>query len=317
MDYIEATVRTTTEGAELVSDILISTGAKGTLVEDREDIHALDQTPGMWDLVDESVLANMDVDVLVRAYFRADGPVAERLAEVEQRLALLWQNAGEMDFGQLTLATETVHEEDWAETWKQYYKPFKPGKRLVVKPSWEPYEATADELVVEVDPGMAFGTGTHETTMMCLAALEEVITPGMRVIDIGTGTGILSIAAVRLGASEVLAIDLDPDAVNVARENVRKNAVDTRVRVVAGDLLKQQEERAELVVANIIADAILALSGPVRGHLERGGKFLSSGIIRDRAGEVQEALQAQGYRVLRRFERGEWVCFLAEMEAAL
>lgn len=187
---------------------------------------------------------------------------------------------------------------------------------LVVKPTWEPFAAQPGDLVVELDHGMAFGTGTHETTFMCMALLEKYLTPGARVMDVGTGSGILAIAAAKLGAQDVLAVDIDPAAVKVAGENVHVNAVAQQVRVRQGDLVKSEAMPCELAVANIVADAICMLCGPLTRHLMTGGLFLCSGIIREREADVQAALQAAGYAPVERMEKGEWVALCVRNEAA-
>jgi len=166
--------------------------------------------------------------------------------------------------------------------------------------------------VLELDPGMAFGTGTHETTFMCMEQLEKYVTPGCKTIDVGCGSGILGLAAAKLGSSDVLAIDLDELAVKVAAENTVKNGLSDKVRVVHGDLLEQREEKADVIVANIIADVICFLCGPAKKHLLPGGTFICSGIIREREDDVQAALRDAGYTVCNRLAKGSWVCLAAK-----
>ena len=288
MDWLEAVVHTTTMGADIVSDVLMNAGAVGTAIEDRYDVTSSKKSDGMWDMIDEDVLKHMSEDVLVKAYFKSDASAPETLHLVEQ---------------------------DWAENWKKYYKPFRAGERLVIKPSWEAYEPKEGDLVLELDPGMAFGTGTHETTFMCMEQLEKYVTPGCRAIDVGCGSGILGLAAAKLGAADVLAIDLDELAVKVAAENTEKNGLSNVVRVAHGDLLEKREEKADVIVANIIADVICYLCGPVKKHLLEGGTFICSGIIREREEDVQRALAAAGYTVCNRLAKGEWVCLAAKLAA--
>ncbi len=312
MDWVEVIVHTTTDGADIVSDLLCEAGATGTEIIDRADVINMPQSQGMWDLIDERVLADMPEDVLVKAYFPENASAPETLAGLGERLRALAGMELGLPLGSLALHRSTVHEEDWAERWKQYYKPFRAGERLVVKPSWEPYAARSDDLVLEMDPGMAFGTGTHETTAMCLRMLERFIAPGCRCVDVGCGSGILGVAAALLGAREVLAIDIDPDAVRVAQANVEKNAVQATVTVKQGDLLKEQSpEAADVLVANIIADVICALAAPAKPHIAEGGVMICSGIIREREQDVQDALAAAGYGIADRLEQGEWVCLAA------
>ena len=208
-----------------------------------------------------------------------------------------------------------LKKEDWAEVWKKYFDVIPVSETLVIKPSWEAYEPKEGDLVLELDPGMAFGTGTHETTFMCMEQLEKYVTPGCRAIDVGCGSGILGLAAAKLGAADVLAIDLDELAVKVAAENTEKNGLSNVVRVAHGDLLEKREEKADVIVANIIADVICYLCGPVKKHLLEGGTFICSGIIREREEDVQRALAAAGYIVCNRLAKGEWVCLAAKLAA--
>ena len=290
MDWLEAVVHTTTMGADIVSDVLMNAGAVGTAIEDRYDVTSSKKSDGMWDMIDEDVLKHMSEDVLVKAYFKSDASAPETLHLVEQKLGEIAKMDMGFDMGSLTLDTQGVREQDWAENWKKYYKPFRAGERLVIKPSWEAYEPKDGDLVLELDPGMAFGTGTHETTFMCMEQLEKYVTPGCRAIDVGCGSGILGLAAAKLGAADVLAIDLDELAVKVAAENTEKNGLSNVVRVAHGDLLEKREEKADVIVANIIADVICYLCGPVKKHLLEGGTFICSGIIREREEDVQRAL---------------------------
>ena len=313
MDWMEAVVHTTTMGADLVSEVLMGAGAVGTAIEDRYDVASSQKKDGMWDMIDEHIFDNMSEDVLVKAYFKADANAQVALLLVGERLRALKGDDLGFDAGSLLLESRSVREQDWAENWKQYYKPFRAGEHLVVKPSWEAYEEQDGDLVLELDPGMAFGTGTHETTFMCMQQLERYVTDGCRAIDVGCGSGILALAAAKLGARDVLAIDLDESAVKVAKENIEKNGLSAAVRAVHGDLLEQRDERADVIVANIIADVICFLCGPAKRHLLPGGVFICSGIIREREDDVLRALEAAGYRVDHRIEKGEWVCLSAKI----
>lgn len=312
MDWMEAVVHTTTMGADVVSELLMNAGAVGTAIEDRYDVTSSKKEDGMWDMIDEDVLAKMSEDVLVKAYFKKDAHVQETMLLVSEQLAGLKRIEMGFDMGTLELDSQNVKEQDWAENWKKYYKPFRAGEHLVIKPSWERYEAQPGDLVLELDPGMAFGTGTHETTFMCMEQLEKYVTPGCKAIDVGCGSGILALAAAKLGASDVLAIDLDELAVKVAAENTQKNGLSDCVRVVHGDLLEKAEEKADVIVANIIADVICFLCGPAKKHLLPGGTFICSGIIWEREDDVQRALAAAGYTVCNRLAKGSWVCLAAK-----
>lgn len=309
MEWCETIIHTTTEGSDVVSDLLMRCGAVGTEIVDRADVPDPDQPGVYWELYDKKMLEQMPEDVLVKGWFEQNEHIHDTLSQLRQQLAQLTGSG--LDFGSLTLDMENVKDEDWAEVWKQYYKPFRIGTHLVVKPTWEGYSPKPEDLVIELDPGMAFGTGTHETTNMCMQLIERHMKPGMRVMDVGTGSGILAIAAAKLNAGEVLAIDIDPDAVKVAKENVALNGVEDHVRVVVGDLVKSEAMPCELAVANIVADAICMLAGPMTRHLLPGGLFLCSGIIREREADVLAAAKEVGYTVVDRIEKGEWValCF--------
>lgn len=307
MQWCEAIVHTTTVGSDVVSDWMVRLGAAGTEIVDRADVPDPDQPGAYWELYDPKMLDEMPTDVLVKGWFAQDEHTHDTLADLRARLATLSAEQTGLDLGALTLEVVSVADEDWAENWKQYYKPFRVGEKLVVKPTWEGFAAKPGDLVVELDPGMAFGTGTHETTFMCLELLEKYLRPGMRVMDVGTGSGILAIAAARLGAAEVLAVDIDPDAVRVARENIAHNGVHGTARAVLGDLVNGEAMPCELAVANIVADAIRLLCGPLTRHLTPGGLFLCSGIIREREQDVRDAVAAAGYALVERMEKGEWV----------
>ena len=313
MDWMETVVHTTTMGADIVSEVLMNAGAVGTSIEDRYDVTSSKKSDGMWDMIDEEVLAKMSEDVLVKAYFKADANVQEVLLLVGEKLREIKRIDMGFDIGSLELEQQNVQEQDWAENWKKYYKPFRAGEKLIIKPSWENYEAQEGDLVLELDPGMAFGTGTHETTYMCMEQLEKYVTPGCKAIDVGCGSGILALAAAKLGASDVLAIDLDQLAVKASIENTQKNALTDVVRVKHGDLLENSDEKADVIVANIIADVICYLCGPVKNHLLEGGTFICSGIIREREQDVQDALAAAGYTVCNRLAKGSWVCLAAKL----
>lgn len=307
MQWCEAIVHTTTVGSDTISDIMMRFGAAGTEIVDRADVPDPTKPGVYWELYDPKMLAAMPEDVLVKGWFAQDEHTHDVLANLRAQLAALASRETGLDFGTLKMELQDVADEDWAENWKQYYKPFRIGSRLVVKPSWEKYDPEPEDLIVELDPGMAFGTGTHETTGMCMELLEKHLKPGVRVMDVGTGSGILAIAAAKLGAQNVLAVDIDPDAVKVAKENVLHNGVESRVRVIQGDLVKSEAMPCELAVANIVADAIIMLSGPLTRHLQKGGLFLCSGIIREREQDVLAAAQAAGYILADRLTKGEWV----------
>ncbi|MBR5546340.1 MAG: 50S ribosomal protein L11 methyltransferase [Clostridia bacterium] len=313
MKWVEAVVHTTTIGSDLISEELMMLGATGTEIIDRTDVPDPRKAGVYWELYDPKMLEEMPEDVLVKGWFELNEQTPDVISNVKQRLNEL-KNDEFIDFGTLELDMQNVADEDWSENWKKYYKPFRIGSHLVVKPTWEPYEAQVDDLIIELDPGMAFGTGTHETTNMCMQLLEKHLQDGMRVMDVGTGSGILAIAAARLGAKDILAIDIDPSAVKVAIENVELNGVKEQVRVVVGDLCKSEAMPCDLAVANIVADAICMLAGPLTRHLEKDRLLICSGIIREREQDVMNAATEAGYTLFDRIEKGEWVALALKNE---
>lgn len=311
MDWLEVTVRTNTAGADLISELLISAGAKGTSIEDRFDAFSEPTDATQWDLIDPSVIEKMDEDTLVHAYFPAETTSRETIESLRARLAALTPEWLGFDAGKRALEIANVREEDWAENWKKYYKPFRVGRHLVVRPVWEKYEPQAGDKIISIDPGMAFGNGTHETTSMCLGLVEDYIKPGDTVLDVGTGSGILAIASVLMGAQSALGVDLDPVAVRVANENIERNGLSGRVHAQVGDLVKGIDTQADVVFANIIADAVILLSRAVRAHMKPGGVFICSGIILEREQDVLDALAEAGFTVDRIEHRGEWSAIAA------
>lgn len=304
MDWTEVTVSTNTQAADLVSEALMRLGAGGTQIIDRADLPDPDQPGRYWELTDRQLIDDMPEDVRVRAWF----PQGTELAALQEKLLALPALAG-FDLGTLALTAGSVREEDWAECWKRFYKPFRLGRRLVVVPSWERYDRQPGDLVIELDPGLAFGTGTHETTALCAELIEKHWSGGA-VLDVGTGSGILAIAAARLGAGEVLAVDVDPMAVRTARQNVAINGLSGHVEVRQGDLLAGIGGQYELAVANILADVIILLAAPMLRHLRPGGRFITGGIILDRAGDVKAALAGLGYALIDELQKGEWTALV-------
>ena len=310
MEWIEVIVHTTTAGADLVSDRLRDGGADGTMVEDRADVPDPEKPNGFWEIIDPHLIDTMPEDVLVHAWYTPDAGLRDRIAALETDLSAL-KGIPEMDLGSLRVETVHIPEENWAEEWKKYFKPFRAGSSLVVKPTWEAYDAQPGDRVIEIDPGMAFGSGTHETTGMCLSLLEKAIHGGERVIDVGTGSGILAIGAALLGASEVLATDIDENAVRVAAENIAHNGLSDRVRAEQGDLLEHVDQVCDVCVANIIADVIIGFAQPLRAHIAPGGIFICSGIINEREQDVASALLSAGYTVEEIRHKGEWTAIKA------
>lgn len=303
MQWIEVNVAVTHEAVEAVADMLTSIGSKGVAIEDPQLINDL-RNSGTWELCDIPEQENTEV-VTVSAYYADDEKLEKRLAEIDEQLALIEERIGKYRFGNTRF--RKVSEQDWANEWKQYFHVTHVGKSLVIKPSWEEYEAKEGEHVIEIDPGMAFGTGTHHTTNMMMERLEKVITPDSTVFDVGTGSGILAIAAAMLGAKSVKAVDIDAVAVRVAKENVADNGLSEQIEVREGDLLHGTEGKADVIIANIIADIVIMLLQDIPQKLNDDGVLLASGIIEERMLDVEAAAQAQGLYVDPVDHRGGWV----------
>ena len=311
MNYIELTVHTTTAGSDYVSGILMDHGASGTMIMDRSDIPDPSHPHGYWEIVDPKLLDSMPPDVEVHAWFDDVPETSGVFAAVRSDLDV----GRRPEFGTLEMETRTVSDDAWTDVWKKYYKPFYAADHLVVKPTWEDFTPAPGDRIIEIDPGMAFGSGTHETTGMCISMLQETIRGGEQVIDVGTGSGILAIAAGLMGAGNVLAIDIDPDAVRVAAENVAHNGLDQVIDVQQGNLLDHVDRVCDICVANIISDVIIFFAKPLMQHIVPGGLFLCSGIVKDRAEEVRTALEEAGYEILKTEYRGEWTAFMSRRNA--
>ncbi|GAB6158113.1 50S ribosomal protein L11 methyltransferase [Desulfotomaculum varum] len=307
MNWLEIAVHVPHEGIDMVSNIFDELGAGGVVIEDPALISQYIEA-NIWDHYEfPPEVLNRPLPV-VKAYLPEGAGLEDKLALLQEKLARLplpavprWDTA-------------RVAEEDWATAWMAYYKPVEIGQKLAVKPSWEAYTPPPGRLVLELDPGMAFGCGNHPTTTMCMEFLEGIIKGGETVADVGTGTGILAITAAKLGAARVLAVDLDEVAVKVARDNVRLNGVQDRVEVLHGNLLDQVSRPVDIVIANIVASVIILLAPDVVRILKKGGFFIASGIINSRADEVKARLLETGFQVLESKADGEWVSYLSVWE---
>ncbi|TCS94772.1 50S ribosomal protein L11 methyltransferase [Hazenella coriacea] len=312
MNWIEVSVHTSHEALEAISALLQELGADGVAIEDAE---VLKRT---WENKYGEIIALSKDDypeegVIVKAYL-SELEISDVEALVKQIQAGFDQlkELG-LNLGASLITTQQVDEESWAHEWKNYYKPVQITERLSVKPVWEEYSPnSATEQVIELDPGMAFGTGTHPTTVLSLKLLDQYLSPSSQVIDVGCGSGILSIAAAKLGAKEVLALDLDPVAVQNAKQNMKQNRVEAIVKVEEGDLLKGVSHTADLVVANILADIILRFTFELPRVLVPGGIFIASGIIEEKEQEIVDSLTKNGLEVLEIVHQEGWVAIAAK-----
>lgn len=271
-----------------------------------EDYSDIDLKTCYGDLIDEAILNADKTIASVSVYLPADSGVADTLVFLKARFAELSINA--------EISVSGVNEEDWANSWKEYYKPIKIGEKIVIVPAWEKYSEKDGEIIVRMDPGMAFGTGTHETTRLVIKFLEKYIKQGMRVADVGCGSGILAICASKLGAGECKAYDIDPVAVKVANENIKDSGLDN-VTCDVSDLLKQVDKSApyNVICANIVADIIIRMMPDVGELMDENSVILASGIIVERSEDVINAFDENGFKVVERIDENGW-CALAVMK---
>lgn len=310
MKWSELSIHTTNEAIESISNILHEAGASGVVIEDSEDL-----TKDREDVFGE--IYSLDPEdfptegVILKAYL----PVNSFLGEAVEGIKLAIDNLAEynINVGRNVVTISEVNEEDWATSWKKYYHPVKISKRFTIVPTWETYHpVSSDELIIELDPGMAFGTGTHPTTVMSLQALEKHVDKGNTVIDVGTGSGVLAIGAALLEAASVRALDLDEIAVKAAGLNVKLNKVQDRVHVFHGNLLEAIDDPADVVVANILAEIIMSFTDDAYLAVKPGGVYITSGIIVQKKNDVKQALEASGFVVEDIMMMEDWVTIISK-----
>lgn len=311
MKFIELTVSTTTEAQELVADIMWNYTNYGVAISDVKDVAELvNERRSTWDYIDEEVLKELNRNVtLVKAYIATD--IADKtIAEIEKDLETMRERCkGFINVGSLELVRRIVDGDDWIEIWRKHYKPMKFGK-VVVCPAWIDYLPQPDEVKVVIDSNMAFGTGEHETTSMVIELMQEYIPYANTVIDVGTGSGILGIAAAKLGAKRVFMTDIDYVAVKTASHNCEMNGVKDKCEVCLNNLLTEKKITGELLLANITADVLLILADTVTENVTTGGVMIMSGIIKGRVDEVIEKYSSLGFETEKRRDKGEWIALV-------
>lgn len=309
--WLEVKVITKSEAVELICGVFYSMDVKGVAIEDPKDILDREQGPLTWDFADLNILEYGGEAAVVKAYFSESENEANIVKYINEKIVEIREMG--IEVGEGKVLSVVVKEEDWANNWKKYYKPTSIGRNMLIKPEWEEYEAKDGEIVIEMDPGMAFGTGTHETTRMCIEAIEKYTTEDTLIYDIGTGSGILAIAASKLGANKVVGVDIDPVAVDAAKQNVKLNNTEN-VEILLGNLTEVLSGKADLVVANIIAEIIVVLLNDIKLFLKEDGYFISSGIIKDKKAMVEEKLVQEGFEIVESNIEGEWVCIVAKLK---
>lgn len=307
MKFTELTVHTTSEGSEIIADVLWGYTNYGVAISDVKDVIALQQNKAMyWDYIDESLTEDRR-DVLVKAFIPLEDTEATApkiRADIE---AAAENGRGFVDFGTLEITKRVVEGDDWLEIWRKHFRPLHIGESVVVVPEWIDYRKADGEVIIKLDSNMAFGTGEHETTAMCLKLLQQYLTPQSVCIDVGCGSGILGISAVKLGAKFAYLTDIDDIAVKSAKHNSEINGVADRVTVAHSNLLDNSEIKGDIMLANITAEILCGLAPSIPKNLKKGGTLILSGIIESRLNMVITAFTAQNLKLERQIKEGEWL----------
>ncbi|PWU68475.1 50S ribosomal protein L11 methyltransferase [Gracilibacillus dipsosauri] len=310
MKWTELSIYTTNEAIEPISNILHEAGASGVVIEDQQDLFTErdDEFGEIYELNPEDY---PEEGVRLKAYLPVNSFLGETVSEIKQAINnLLLYN---IDIGLNKITLSEVNEEDWATAWKKYYKPVKISERITITPTWEDYQpVSSDELIIELDPGMAFGTGTHPTTVLSIQALERLIKAEDVVLDVGCGSGVLSIASILLGAEKVYAYDLDDVAVQSTKLNVKVNKVSDYVTVKQNNLLDHITIQPNIIVANILAEIILRFERDAYRLLQPGGMFITSGIIQAKRQQVESGLEAAGFEIMEVNQMEDWISIIAK-----
>ena len=315
MNWIETDIYTTTAGIEPLTGSLLGMGINGFVIKDSADFDEfLNDKSINWDYIDDDLMGLKNCETTVTVYLPENAQGLENLEAVKLELKALKQRDTENAFGRLEYELKNVKEEDWANNWKQYFKPLTVGQKLLIKPSWESVPENETRRILEIDPASSFGTGQHNTTQLCLELIEKHLKEGDTLLDLGCGSGILSIAAVLLGASAVKAVDIDFNSVKIARENAEKNHISVDIysaycgNIIEDDnLVSQLGTGYNIVCANIVADVLIAMSGKFKGFLEKNGILIVSGIIDSRKDEVLDVISSLGFELIEVNEREDWV----------
>lgn len=312
MKYLQVNIFTTEEGIEEITGALLSLGIEETVIDNPQTaVEILSKKNDYdWDYVDEDFV-DMDAEPRV-SFFREDNEEGHALADAAiEKIAAMKAEDAEGRLGTLVTEKMVIDDEDWMNSYKDHFKTIQLTDHLIVKPSWEEAPEDNDKLVMQLDPGMAFGTGDHETTSMCAVLMDEVGCEGKDVLDVGTGSGILAIAADLLGANEILGVDIDPIAVEVAIENGQINNCGDNVKFIEGDLTKGIDFKADIVVANLMAEMVVMLTKAVKNHMKSGAVYISSGILNEKKDMVIEALNEEGLEVIKIMDKGDWSAIAA------
>lgn len=315
MNWIEIDVFTSTEGIEAVTGSLLGMGINGFAIKDAKDFDDfLNDKDANWDYIDDDLMGLKNCETTVTVYLPENAQGLENLEAIKLELKALKQRDTENAFGRLEYELKNIKEEDWANNWKQYFKPLCVGEKLLIKPSWEKAEPDEKRKILEIDPASSFGTGQHNTTQLCLELVEKNLHEGDKILDLGCGSGILSIGALLLGAKSAAAVDIDENSVKIAKENAEKNNISSDIYTAyCGNIIEDNAlvEKIgggyDLLCANIVADVLIGMSGIFAKFIRKGGTLIVSGIIDMRKDEVLEVIKAQGFELTEIREKEDWV----------
>lgn len=323
MDWIKVSIFTTSKGIEPVSGRLYQLGIAGIEIEDEQDFNDfLEENKQYWDYVDEELVEKMKGETKVKTYVSDDTEGRELLLAIKSTLSELKALDDNNEFGRLEIEIDSMTEQDWANNWRQYFHTMEIGEKVMIKPEWEELKEPTDRVVFNIEPGMSFGTGSHYTTQLCIEALEKYIKPDVNMLDLGCGSGILSIISLLLGAEKAVAVDIDPNAVDTAYQNADRNNIDrSKYTVLSGNVVTDTDIQTEIsknkydvVAANIVADVIIALAPKAKEYMSDDGVFITSGIITDRADDVKETLEENGFEIITVNQRKDWVSMVCRQK---
>lgn len=314
MEWTEVNIYTTTEGIELLCSNLMDIGIKGFEICDSEDFKDfLENKNGQWDYIDDDLMGLSECETCVTVYLPGNSQGADMLLAIRAMLADMKSADASGNFGRLEAELSNIREEDWANNWKQYFKPLKVGEKLVVKPSWEEYENTDGRTILEIDPASSFGTGQHHTTRLCLELMEKSLNRGDKILDLGCGSGILSIGAMLLGADNATAVDIEENSAATAMENALKNNIPSeKYRTFCGNIIDNEslaneiDGKYDIITANIVADVLIAMRSFFDKYLKKSGILIISGIIEERIEEVVTAIEDAGFKMLEENIKEGW-----------
>lgn len=310
MKWLQYKINTVPPAVEAISYQLHQLGVQGIEIEDTLPLSKEDKEKMYVDILDKT--NQLECNTASIYFYISENEYNEHFTEKIKNLLIHVKNY--VAIGEGSIQINKVNEEDWAENWKKYFKPFKVDENIIIKPTWESYtNIQAEDIIIEIDPGMAFGTGTHETTSLCISMLKKYLKSGYNVYDIGCGSGILGIVASKLGASDIICTDIDANAIKVANENITVNNVQDNVKVKQGNLAETLTEKVDIVVANILADVIITLTKEIKNYLKINSIFITSGIILERVEDVKRAIEKENMKILEIKTKGEWAVIVAQL----